>query len=139
DGRVNVLFSYFVRISIGIEIDEWTLEEYGHLKVDLEAHLQEKRLSLPPDNIFLFHGDSTDYLLHEKIKKDTGISFNDIDLFYTYLTMYDEYAELIASQAKKDSVFMVYGLEKILPTLNGFRLLTPKRSIENILALYQKR
>ena len=53
--------------------------------------------------------------------------------------MYDEYAELIASQAKKDSVFMVYGLEKILPTLNGFRLLTPKRSIENILALYQKR
>ena len=28
DGRVNVLFSYLAKRSIGVELDEWTLDEY---------------------------------------------------------------------------------------------------------------
>ncbi len=36
DGRVNVLLSYLVRKSVGIEIDEWTLEEYEPLRKSLE-------------------------------------------------------------------------------------------------------
>ncbi|MBW1798540.1 MAG: hypothetical protein JRJ21_09100, partial [Deltaproteobacteria bacterium] len=29
DGRVNVFLSYLVRMSVGIELDEWTFDEYG--------------------------------------------------------------------------------------------------------------
>ena len=60
DGRVNVLLSYLVKISIGIELDEWTLDEYMPLKTMLEKKLGKDHLSPPPENIFLFHGDSMD-------------------------------------------------------------------------------
>jgi hypothetical protein len=33
---------------------------------------------------------------------------------------------------------MVYGLEKILPRLEGLRLLTPERPLQGIVALYRK-
>ena len=29
DGRVNLLLSYLTKLSVGIELDEWTLDEYG--------------------------------------------------------------------------------------------------------------
>lgn len=138
DGRVNVLLSYLVKISIGIELDEWTLDEYMPLKTGLEDTLKKDNLSLPPDNIFLFHGDSMDDGLHETIKKQTGVSFEEFDLFYTYLTMQEEFAELITRKAKKGAIFMVYGLEKIMPRYKGLSLLTPERPMEGILALYQK-
>ena len=138
DGRVNVLLSYLVKVSVGIEIDEWTLEEFDPLKADLEAGLKKDSLPLPPDNIYLFHGDSTDDTLHENIHKKTGVSFEEFDLFYTYLTMYEEFSRLIARKAKKGAVFMVYGLEKIMPKLQGFHLLTPDSPMEGLLALYQK-
>jgi hypothetical protein len=137
DGRVNVLLSYLVKVSAGIELNEWILDEYLGLRTDLEAHLKKDNLCLTPDNIFLFQGDSMDEALHDSITMETGVRFDEFDLFYTYLTMQDEFAELIASRAKKGSVFMVYGLEKILPQFDGFRLLT-KRPLEDILALYQK-
>jgi len=60
DGRVNVLFSYLVKRSMGIGLDEWTLDEYAPLKAELETALKEDLLLLPPDNISLFHGDSMD-------------------------------------------------------------------------------
>jgi len=138
DGRVNILLSYLARYSIGIELDEWTLDEYEGLKALLIEELGSSDLLLPPDNISLFHGDSTDEELHNRIIKQTGIDFKEFDLFYTYLTMQEEFAELIADKAKKGAVFMVYGLEKILPQFNGFKLLTPGRSLEGVLALYQK-
>ena len=56
DGRVNVLLSYLVKKSVGIEVDEWTLQEYALLRSDLEAELECSALPLPPDNIHLFHG-----------------------------------------------------------------------------------
>ena len=138
DGRVNVLFSYMVEKSIGIEIDEWILDEYAPLKGELDTELNGEGLLLPPDNIYLFHGDSTDTTLHESIKRQTGVGFDDFDLFYTYLTMLDEFADLILRKAREGAVFMVYGLERVMPRYRGLRMLTPDGSLEGILALYKK-
>ncbi len=138
DGRVNVLLSYLAKLSVGIELNDWILEEYGPLRRELEASLGNSRLPLPPENIFLFHGDSTDELLHEAIKEKTRSSFADFDLFYTYLTMQEEFAEMVARKARRGALFMVYGLDRILPRFKGLHLLTPEKSMEGILALYRK-
>lgn len=138
DGRVNVLFSYLVRKSIGVEMDEWTLDEYGPLRKDLEAVLKRDNLPLPPDNVSLFHGDSMDEGLLESMGEETGFGFEDIDLLYTYLTMQEEFADLIARRARKGAVFMVYGLDRVMPAFEGLRLLNPDKPVEGILALYQK-
>jgi len=66
------------------------------------------------------------------------MGFEDIDLFYTYLTMQHEFATIIVKRAKSGALLMVYGLEKILPQHNGLRLLTENQAMEGILALYQK-
>lgn len=139
DGRVNVLMSYLLRKSIGIELDEWTLEEYRPLSEELKTILNRNNLHLPPENIYLFHGNAMDEDLYPLIYSKTGVDIKDFDLFYTYLTMHREFAELIIRRAKKGAILMIYGLERIMPDLEGFELLTPDGSIENILALYQKR
>jgi len=108
------------------------------LEVVVEDSLKKDNLSLPPDNILLFHGDSMDDGLHETIRKQTGVGFEEFDLFYTYLTMQEEFAELIARKAKKGAIFMVYGLSKVMPRFEGLDLLTPEKPMEDILALYQK-
>jgi len=93
---------------------------------------------LPQENISLYHGDSVDESLHDRIHRETGVRFDQFDLFYTYLTMQEEFAELIARKARSGAIFMVYGLEKIIPRFTGFHLLTPERPLEGIVALYQK-
>jgi len=138
DGRVNVLMSYLAKASIGIELDEWTLDDYGPLRKDLDALLAEKGLRLPQKNIFLYHGDSMDESLHDRIQHETSVSLDQVDLFYTYLTMQVEFAELIARKAIPGALFMVYGLEKIIPRFPGLRLLTSERPLEGIIALYRK-
>jgi hypothetical protein len=138
DGRVNVLTSYLARTSVGIELDEWTLDDYRPLRRELDVLLTERELRLPQKNIFLYHGDSMDESLHDRVHHETGIPFNQFDVFYTYLTMQVEFAELIARKAKSGALFMVYGLEKIQPRFTGLRLLTPERPLEGIIALYQK-
>jgi len=138
DGRVNVLMSYLAKASIGIELDEWTLDDYEPLRKDLDALLAEKGLRLPQKNIFLYHGDSMDESLHDRIQHETSVPLDQVDLFYTYLTMQVEFAELIARKARPGALFMVYGLEKIIPRFPGLRLLTPERPLEGIIALYRK-
>jgi len=138
DGRVNLFFSYLVRLSIGIELDEWTLEEYDPLRSELENSLEKEGLLSPPSNSFLFHGDSTDKALHDSITHKAGIGIESFDLFYTYLIMHEEFAEMLAERAKRDSIFMVYGLNRIMPRYPGFRLLENLSPMEGILALYQK-
>ena len=137
DGRVNVLLSYLVKRCVGIEIDEWTLEEYEPLRTALEAVLSAENLPAPPENISLYCGDSTDPLLHQRVQDETGLRFGDFDLYYTYLIMQEEFAELISRKARPGAVFMVYGLARILPHFPGLRLLTPT-PLEGILALYDK-
>jgi hypothetical protein len=138
DARVNVLLSYLAKTSVGIELDEWTLDDYRPLRQELDALLAGRGLLLPPKNIFLYHGDSTDESLHDLIHFETEVRFDQFDLFYTYLTMQEEFAELILRKAKPGALFMVYGLEKIIPRFAGLRLLTPERPLEGIMALYQK-
>lgn len=138
DGRVNLFFSYLVRWSVGIELDEWTLDEYLPLRSQLESVLKRESLPTPPDNIFLFHGDATDHRLHEAIARRTGLDLGSFDLFYTYLVMHDVFAEMLVDSAKKGAVFMVYGLDAILPRYPGFRLLRHLSPMEGILALYER-
>ena len=138
DGRVNIFLSYLARASIGIELDEWTLDEYGTLRSELEEVLKNKGLLLPQENIFLFHGDATDEGIHEKIAREVNIRLDEIDMFYAYLIMHDEFARLITEKAKKGAIFMVYGLHKVLPKYRGLSLLDDLSPIEGILAVYRK-
>jgi hypothetical protein len=138
DGRVNVLLSYLTKVSVGVELDEWTLDEYFGLRRKLDSTLEKEGLPLPSQNIFLFHGDSMDPALHERVRHKTGLGFDAFDLFYTYLTMQEEFAGLIRQKAKKGALFMVYGLERILPRFPGLSLLTSGNPLEGILALYRK-
>jgi len=139
DGRVNVLLSYLAKTSVGIELDDWILDDYEPLREELDALLAERGLLLPRKNIVLYRGNSVDEAIHDRIHHETGIRFDQFDLFYTYLTMQEEFAELIAQKAKPGAVFMVYGLEKIIPRFAGLRLLTPDKPLEGIVALYQKK
>lgn len=137
DGRVNVLLGYLAKLSVGVELDEWTLDEYVPLREELKTALEEEGLLPLPSNISLFHGDAMDTSLHASIKQETGAGLDAFDLFYTYLTMQEEFAGLIAGRAKQGALFMVYGLERILPRWEGMTLLTEK-PLEGILALYRK-
>jgi len=138
DGRVNVLLSYLTRISAGVELDEWTLEEYSGLRLELDQTLKREGRPLPLENIHLFHGDTMDPALQERVHQETGVPFKAFDLFYTYLSMHEEFADLIRREAGRGAVFMVYGLERILPRFCGLRLLTPEKPLEGVVALYQK-
>ncbi|MFH1242148.1 MAG: hypothetical protein V1689_07270 [Pseudomonadota bacterium] len=138
DGRVNLFMGYMVKTSVGIETDGWTLEEYGPLRSELEQVLDKDGLLSPPGNVFLYEGDSKDESVYDRITRETGIGFDDFDLFYTYLVMHQEFAQLIAESAKKGAIFMVYGLHRILPQYEGLSLLSHISPLERILALYQK-
>ena len=138
DGRVNVLMSYLAKASVGVEMDEWTLDEFEPLKKQLEQALEAARMKLPPHNIYLFHGDACDEVLHKRIARNIGLSFRDFDVFYTYLVMHEEFSRLIAKKAKPGAIFMVYGVDKVLPSYNGLRLMKELSPMEGILALYRK-
>jgi len=139
DGRVNLFFGYLTRLSVGIECDEWTLAEYEDTRAQLETRLQGAGLILPPQNIFLFHGDALDRGLHADILRQTGTELTQFDLFYTYLMMHEEFAGLLQEKAKKNAIFMVYGLNKIMPRYEGFERLDHLSPMQGILALYRKR
>lgn len=139
DGRVNALMSYLVKASVGVELDEWTLEEYEPLKNALIEEMAREDLISLPDNIFLFHGDSTDKQIHQEIFRKTGLSLCQFDLFYTYLVMHEEFARLVADRAKKGALFMVYGLDRVLPRYEGLRLLSSPGPAGGGVAVYQKR
>ena len=138
DGRLNVFMSYLVKTSVGIELDEWTLKESYPLKSKLNENLKRDGLLPPPDNILLFQGDATDQAVHETILRDTGVPFEQFDIYYTYLVMHEEFARLIARKAKRGSILMVYGLDMILPKYEGMQLMEAVSPLEGILTLYQK-
>jgi len=138
DGRVNFFLSPLVGRSVGVELDDWILDEAFTLQEGLETSLKRPGLSLAANNVHLFLGDSTDEGLHARIEQETGIAFEAFDLFYTYLIMQEEFASLIARKARRGAVFAVYGLERIQPRFPGLRLLTPGRALNGVLALYEK-
>ncbi len=138
DGRVNLLMSYFVKDSIGIEIDEEILSEYGPRKAALDRLLLKRRLEPFPENIHLFAGNSLEPETHERIRKQTGTALEDVDLFYTYITLHDVFGEMIAEKAGKGALYMVYGFSRILPRYDGLELLIPDVGSQGIVALYRK-
>jgi hypothetical protein len=138
DGRVNVLMSYYVRLSVGIEIDAEILNEFGQRRNDLTRRLRRSNLMSPPNNIFVVHGNSLESAVHRRIKESTGVRFKDIDLFYTYITLHDLFAEKIANEAKEGALYMVYGFSKILPRYPGMKTLVPDVASQGIVALYGK-
>jgi len=138
DGRVNLFFSYLARFSVGVELDEWTLDEYDPLRKELLETLKVSKMVLPRENVYLFHGDAMDEAVHDRIAQETSMEIADFDLFYTYLIMHEEFAHMLSEKAKKGAVYMVYGLHKILPRYKGFRLMKELSPMEGVLALYEK-
>ncbi|MBU0755199.1 MAG: hypothetical protein KJ645_08660 [Planctomycetes bacterium] len=139
DGRVNVLMSYLVNASVGIEIDEWTLDECQPLKKELESTLISANLPLPPPNCHFIHGDTLEEHTLDAIPNRSGVAFEEIDIFFTYLTLHKEFAKLIAHRGRSGAIFMIYGLDLILPRLNKFELLQAKSPINKKIVLYRKR
>ena len=138
DGRVNILMSYFVRLSLGIEIDPEILAESGPRKAELCSRLEQAKLALPPANIALFQGSSLDPETYSKIYAQLGIRFADIDLFYTYITLHDLFAEQIAAEAKPGALYLVYGFSRVLPRYQNFEILAPDLGSQGIAALFRK-
>jgi len=138
DGRVNVLMSYFVKSSVGIEIDPEILAEYRQRKKELTLELQRENLLQPPDNISLFKGNSLETSTYDLIENSIGVRFERIDLFYTYITLHDLFGAKIAEEAKPKALYLVYGFSKILPRYQGLELLVPDVASQGIVALYRK-
>jgi hypothetical protein len=139
DGRVNVLMSYFVKRSVGIEIDPEILAEFSPRKKELTHRLQSENLIQPPDNVSLFNGNSLEAATYERIENTINVRFEEIDLFYTYITLHDLFGAKIAEEAKPKALYLVYGFSKILPRYQGLKLLLPDVASQGILALYGKR
>jgi hypothetical protein len=138
DGRVNVLMSYFVKLSLGIEIDPEILAEYEPRREKLSQKLQSEKLIQPIDNITLFRGNSLEAATYEHIEKMVDVRFNQIDLFYTYITLHDLFAAKIVAEAKAKALYLVYGFSKILPRYQGLDLIIPDVASQGIVALYGK-
>ena len=138
DGRVNILMSCFVRLSIGIEIDPEILAEFGPRKAELCARLEQAKLALPPDNLALFQGSSLALETYAKIYAQLDVRFVDIDLFYTYITLHDLFAEQIAAEAKPGALYLVYGFNRVLPRYRKLEIVVPDLGAQGIAALYRK-
>lgn len=138
DGRVNVFLSYLLQLSVGVEVDEWTLDEYDPLKRGLEEELRSQGLTLPPKNIHLFHGDTLEKTTRENIFEVTGTAFEDFHVYYTYITMYKEFADLLRQRAPSGVIYMIYGLDVVLPKLQDFLFLEKESPVQSKLALYRK-
>ena len=138
DGRVNILMSYFVRLSIGIEIDPEILAESGPRTAKLYRKLEQAGLTLPPANIALFQGSSLAPETYREIYAQLGVRFADIDLFYTYITLHDLFAAQIAAEARPGALYLVYGFSRILPKYDQLELVAPDLGSQGIAALYRK-
>lgn len=120
DGRVNVLLSYLVGKSVGIERDKLFLEKYGPLRRTLDQALEREGLIPPYKNIHLFHGDSTDEAVLGRLRREVGVSLEEFDLFYTYLVMHWEFAGVLSEKAKKGLSLWFTGWRRFCPNMRGF-------------------
>jgi len=138
DGRVNLLMSYFVKLSVGIEIDGEILAEFDQRKNELLPLLLREGGTPPPENLFLYHGSSLDPATFERVERDTGLRFEEVDLFYTYITLHDVFAELIAQRGRTGALYLVYGFNRVLPRYDSFELVVPDLGSRGIAALFRK-
>ena len=139
DGRVCMLMSYFCRWAIGIEVEEFIYDEYLYSKKQIEHFLRQNNLLPLPSGLCVLLGDSLSESIHRTIEEKTGITIRDVDIFYTYITLHDVYAEMLRDKAKIGSYYMVYGFSGIIPSYDGFSLLDPDVSGKKTVALYCKK
>jgi hypothetical protein len=130
--------SYFVKSSVGIEIDPEILAEYRQRKKELTLELQRENLLQPPDNISLFKGNSLETSTYDLMENSIGVRFERIDLFYTYITLHDLFAAKIAEEGKQKALYLVYGFNRILPRYQGLEILIPDVASQGIVSLYGK-
>jgi hypothetical protein len=128
--------SYFVKLSVGIEIDPEILAEYNPRIEELVHKLRRAKLIQPIDNITLFRGNSLEAATYEQIESTVNVRFEEIDIFYTYITLHELFAAKIAAEAKPKALYLVYGFNKILPRYQGLELLIPDLASQGIVALY---
>lgn len=138
DGRVNVLMSYFVKRSIGVEIDADILAEYEPRKREVASLLEQADLIAPPGNIHVFAGSSLEEKTYRRVFEATGAGFSNIDFFYTYITLHDVFAEKISAEARSGALYLVYGFNKILPRYESLEIVIPDLASQGIAALYRK-
>jgi SAM-dependent methyltransferase len=138
DGRVNDLLSLLTRASIGIEVDEWTVEEHRRQRTELANELERQSLRPLPDNVYLFRGDATDWMMHEVFRRATDVAFDEIDIFYTFLTGHEEFAGLIAARGKPGCAFLIYGVGDVLPRYDDLELVEQLSPLNRALAVYRK-
>jgi hypothetical protein len=123
---------------VGIEIDPEILAEYNPRKEEVGHKLRKANLIQPMDNITLFRGNSLEAATYEQIESTINLRFEEIDIFYTYITLHDLFGAKIAAEAKPKALYLVYGFNKILPRYQGLELLIPDLASQGIVALYGK-
>jgi hypothetical protein len=138
DGRVNVLMSYLAQVSVGVELEDWLLDDYTSLREQLDASLESKGLHAVPQNVDLFCGDATEWATHDAIRRATGIAFDEVDIFYTFLTAHEAFSTLIAAQGKPGCAFLVYGMDRIFPRYEGLDFIESLSPLGGVLAVYRK-
>ncbi|MEM5785981.1 MAG: hypothetical protein AAGU11_01605 [Syntrophobacteraceae bacterium] len=138
DGRVNLLAGYYMKLSIGIEIDPEILAEYGPRRADVHSIIEREGGIAPRNNIMLFQGSSLNSRTFEKVREKAGVAIGEVDLFYTYITLHDVFAELIAEHGRPGAYFLVYGFSKVLPRYDNFDLVIPDVGSQGIAALFRK-
>lgn len=138
DGRVNLFMSYLVRYSIGIELEDFIYDEYFIRRAELEKCLEYNGLNPLPQNILILQGNSLSDKTHQELFNQTGLTLEDVDIFYTYITLHDAFAELISRKGRSGALYMVYGFNSVLPRYEGFSLLSPDLGHQGLIALYKK-
>ncbi|MBI4773997.1 MAG: hypothetical protein HY788_07435 [Deltaproteobacteria bacterium] len=130
--------SYWVRFSLGVELDEDLIAKASPLRNELNDLLEGRNLATPPDRLRTWVGDSLKDSTYAELRRDTGIGFENIDVFYTHFTLHDVFADKIAREAKAGAVYLVYGLDRVIPRYPGLRALTQDRALHGILGVYRK-
>ncbi len=138
DGRVSMLMGYLCRYSIGIEVEDFIYDDYLARRRELEWYLSSHGLLPISPRVIVVRGDSLDEETYEHIEKETGISFRDVHLFYTYITLHDVFARLVEEKAREGALYMVYGFSGILPRYEGLELLDADVANQHIVSLYRK-
>jgi hypothetical protein len=80
-----------------------------------------------------------DASVYRRIHQETGLWFEDMDLFYTYITLHDVFAEKICRDAADGALYLVYGFHRVLPSYPGLDVLIPDVGGQQIAALFVKR
>lgn len=138
DGRVNMMMAYVCRWSLGFELEEFIYDEYILKRREVDEALCKDNLLLLPNTIHIWCGNSLDDGSYGLMHIETGLTIKDVDIFYTYITLHDTFAEFLDKRARRGAYYIVYGVHRILPKYNGFTLVDPDVAGQRVVALYKK-